>query len=129
MFASRTNWNLTPNPLAQALEERRAAGKEILDLTESNPTRCGFDYDQPAILGALAQPAVLRYEPNPRGLRTARAAVADYYRELATQGTAPSLPSAEQIVLTASTSEAYSFLFRLLCEPGDEALVPAPSYP
>ncbi|MGH9508542.1 MAG: pyridoxal phosphate-dependent aminotransferase [Terriglobales bacterium] len=130
MFASRTNWSLTPNPLAAALEKRRAAGKEILDLTESNPTRCGFDYDQPAILRALAQPAALRYEPEPRGLPLAREAVADYYRNLAARsGEGVTLPSAEQILLTASTSEAYSFVLRLLCEPGDEVLVPAPSYP
>lgn len=130
MFASRTNWNLTPNPLAVALEGRRAAGKDVLDLTESNPTRCGFDYDQEAILRALAQPAALRYEPDPRGLRSARIAVADYYRDRAAKtGALASLPSVEQIILTASTSEAYSFVLRLLCEPGDEVLVPVPSYP
>ncbi len=129
MFSSRTNWNLTPNPLAAALAERRAAGKELLDLTESNPTRCGFVYDQ-TLLHALGRPAALRYEPEPRGLRRAREAVADYYRDLATgAGTKGWCPSAEHIVLTASTSEAYSFVLRLLCEPGDEVLVPAPSYP
>ncbi|MCI0356502.1 MAG: pyridoxal phosphate-dependent aminotransferase [Acidobacteria bacterium] len=130
MFASRTNWNLTPNPLAAALEERRAAGKETLDLTESNPTRCGFDYEPQAILGAPAQPEALRYEPDSRGLRVAREAVARYYRDQAAKlGAMATLASAEHIVLTASTSEAYSFLFRLLCEPGDEVLAPAPSYP
>jgi aspartate/methionine/tyrosine aminotransferase len=129
MFATRTNWNLTPNPLAAALEERRAAGKEILGLTESNPTRCAFDYDQQAILRALNSPSALRYEPDPRGLPAARDAVAGYYREQAAKLGVASWPSAEHIVLTASTSEAYSFLFRLLCEAGDQVLVPAPSYP
>lgn len=129
MFSSRTNWNLTPNPLAAAIEERRTAGKEILDLTESNPTRCGFNYDS-QILHALSQPAALRYEPEPRGLRTAREAVATYYGDLAAGvGAKGRLPSVDDIVLTASTSEAYSFVLRLLCEPGDEVLVPAPSYP
>ncbi len=131
MFTSRTDWNLTPNRLAAALEERRSAGKDILDLTESNPTRCEFQYAQAAVLQALSQPAVLRYEPDARGLRVAREAVAGYYRDrsVAQPVAASTAPSAEDIVLTASTSEAYSFLFRLLCEAGDEVLAPAPSYP
>ncbi len=131
MFASRTNWNLTPNRLAAALEERRTAGQEVLDLTESNPTRCGFEYDQQSILGAFAEPAALRYEPDPQGLRVAREAVAGYYRARsdAQPAAASAAPSAENIVLTASSSEAYSFLFRLLCGPREEVLVPAPSYP
>lgn len=131
MFAARTAWNLAPNRLAAALAERRAAGKEVLDLTESNPTRCEFEYDQQQILRALSAPGALLYRPESCGLKSAREAVAGYYRDQAERSPARdrSAPSAESILLTASTSEAYSFLFRLLCEPGDEVLAPAPSYP
>ena len=123
MFAERTNWNLEPNRLSAALAHHRAAGKRLLDLTASNPTDCGFDYDRPAILGALADPAALAYQPNPRGLETARRAVAAYY---AARGDSVSI---HDMFLTTSTSEAYSFVFRTLCNPGDELLVPQPSYP
>lgn len=126
MFAARTGWKLAPNAFTLALEKRRAAGGEVLDLTESNPTRCGLAYDQAAILAALAQPGALDYRPDPRGLLEAREAVAAYYR-----GRAPgaAVPEPDHVFLTASTSEAYTWLFRLLCDPGDEVLVPAPSYP
>ena len=123
MFAERTNWNLEPNRLGAALAAHRAAGKPLLDLTVSNPTECGFAYDREAILEALRNPRALEYEPNPRGLASARAAVAEYY---AARGTNVSI---EDLFLTASTSEAYSFILRLLCNPGDEVLIPAPSYP
>jgi alanine-synthesizing transaminase len=122
MFAKRTGWSLEPNRLSRAIEERRREGLEILDLTESNPTRCGFEYD-PQLLAALADPRALVYEPDPRGLLAARQAVAGYYAERGAQ-VAP-----EQIFLTTSTSEAYSFVFRLLADPGDAVLVPSPSYP
>jgi aspartate/methionine/tyrosine aminotransferase len=123
MFADRTNWNLAPNRLSEALDRHRAAGKPLIDLTVSNPTECGFEYDAQAILGALSNPAALAYEPNPRGLEVARRAVANYYAE---RGSAV---RTEDIILTTSTSEAYTYVFRLLCNPGDEVLVPAPSYP
>src|SRR5258708_25541693 len=123
MFAKRTNWNLTPNRLSQALAAHRAAGKPLLDLTVSNPTECGFEYDLSAILKALSNPAALSYEPNPRGLESARRAVAGYYADRKED------VSAEDIFLTTSTSEAYSYVFRTLCDPGDELLIPAPSYP
>jgi alanine-synthesizing transaminase len=123
MFASRTNWRLEPNRLAQALEERRRKGLEILDLTESNPTRCCFEYDSSGILAAISLPRSLVYEPDPRGLSAAREAVAAYYAERGAR------VRPEQIFLTASTSEAYSFIFRLLAGAGDEILVPSPSYP
>jgi alanine-synthesizing transaminase len=123
MFAKRTNWNLAPNRLSEALAAHRAAGKPLLDLTVSNPTECGFAYDGEAILNALRNPGALKYEPNPRGLECARRAVAQYYVE---KGAAVGI---EDIILTTSTSEAYSFVFRLLCNPGDEILIPAPSYP
>jgi alanine-synthesizing transaminase len=123
MFAKRTNWNLAPNRLSEALVAHRAAGKPLLDLTASNPTECGFDYDRSAILNALSNPAALSYEPNPRGLESARRAVAGYYADHNED------VSTEDIFLTTSTSEAYSYVFRTLCNPGDELLIPSPSYP
>jgi alanine-synthesizing transaminase len=123
MFAKRTNWNLTANRLSEALASHRAMGKPLLDLTVSNPTECGFEYDGAAILDALKNPAALFYEPNPRGLEAARRAVAGYYAEREES------VSAEDIFLTTSTSEAYSYVFRTFCDPGDELLIPAPSYP
>jgi aspartate/methionine/tyrosine aminotransferase len=92
-------------------------------LTVSNPTECGFDYDGSAILKALRNPAALSYEPNPRGLESARRAVVGYYADRKED------VSAEDIFLTTSTSEAYSYVFRTLCDPGDELLIPSPSYP
>jgi alanine-synthesizing transaminase len=123
MFAKRTNWNLAPNRLSQALAAYRAAGKPLLDLTVSNPTECEFEYDRSAILNALGNPAALSYEPNPRGLESARRAVTGYYADRKEE------VSAEDIFLTTSTSEAYSYVFRMLCDPGDEVLIPSPSYP
>ncbi|HKF19974.1 MAG TPA: pyridoxal phosphate-dependent aminotransferase [Candidatus Angelobacter sp.] len=124
MFADRTHWNLSPNRLAEALARHRDGERKLLDLTASNPTECGFHYGEDAILDALQQPQALCYRPDPRGLASAREAVCDYY---AARGDSPI--AAEQILLTTSTSEAYSFVFRLLCNPGDEVLIPAPSYP
>jgi aspartate/methionine/tyrosine aminotransferase len=124
MFSRRTNWQVSPNRLTQAQEELRAAGRELLDLTESNPTRVGLHYDAQGILQSLLHPKALEYHPDAKGLLAAREAVAAYYRER--DGTAV---DPAHILLTTSTSEAYTFLFRLLCEPGDEVLVPAPSYP
>jgi alanine-synthesizing transaminase len=123
MFSDRTNWDLTPNRLSQALAAHRAAGKPLLDLTVSNPTECGFHYNAEEILQALNNPEALLYEPNPKGLETARRAVAGYYAD---RGDAVSV---EDIFLTTSTSEAYSYIFRTLCNPGDELLIPSPSYP
>jgi len=123
MFAKRTNWNLAPNRLSVALAAHRAAGKPLLDLTISNPTECGFQYDGSAILQALSNPAALCYEPNPRGLESARRAVVGYYAER------NDVVPIEDIFLTTSTSEAYSYVFRTLCNPGDELLIPSPSYP
>ena len=123
MFASRTNWNLAENRLTLALAEHRRSGRPLFDLTLSNPTECGFTYDESAILAALHSPASLRYEPAPQGLLSAREAVAAYYR----QNNANISPS--DLFLTTSTSEAYSYLFRLLCNPDDEILIPSPSYP
>lgn len=122
-FAARTDWNLEANRLSEAVSRHRAAGKPLLDLTASNPTQCGFRYNGPAILGALANAASLVYEPQAQGLMAARGAIADYY---AGRGERVAV---EDVLLTTGTSEAYSLVFRLLCNAGDEVLVPSPSYP
>ena len=123
VFSSRLKWDSAVNPLAALLAEKRRAGKSVLDLTESNPTHAGFEYPGDEILSALADPGCLRYDPAPRGLHSAREAVSEYYAQ---RGVAVD-PS--RILLTASTSEAYAYLFKLLANPGDEILVPRPSYP
>ncbi len=123
MFASRTDWSLAPNHLSGVIDERRGMGLPIIDLTESNPTRCGFSLDAPGVVAALANPRSLTYEPDPRGLLCARQAVAGYYAGRGVQ------VDPERIFLTTSTSEAYSYVFRLLTNPGDNILVPRPSYP
>ncbi len=108
---------------AAAVREARASGRLLYDLTVSNPTRCGFSYDAEALLGALGDQRALAYDPNPRGMKVAREAVAEYYAGHGAE------VSVDDLVLTTSTSESYSFLFRLLCDPGDEVLVAQPSYP
>lgn len=125
MFSNRTNWHLAPNALSRALQEVRASTQEIFDLTISNPTEAGVRPAPEAVLNALVNPAALRYDPQPRGLLEARNAVCHYYREAHRVFDL----DPERIVLTTSTSEAYSYVFRLLCNPGDEILVPKPSYP
>jgi len=125
MFARRTDWKLQENAYTRALRLRKQSGKPILDLTASNPTACGFDYDEAAILAALQSPATLEYDPDPKGIAAARAAVVAYY-----SGMNPAVRiDPENLILTTGTSEACSFLFRLLCEPGDEIVVAEPSYP
>ena len=122
MFSARTRFDLARNRLAAAVEARRRAGAPVLDLTESNPTRAGLAGPRDLLEG-LAQPSALAYEPAPFGLPAARAAVAaDYARRGFPVG-------ADRVLLTASTSEAYAFLFKLLCDPGDDLLVPRPGYP
>jgi len=123
MFSRRTDWRLTPNRFTQAQQELQAAGREVLDLTVSNPTRAELHYDAEAILQALIDPRAMDYDPQPKGLRSARAAVAGYY------GKQHDDIDPESIVLTTSTSEGYSYVFRLLCNGEDEILVPKPSYP
>jgi alanine-synthesizing transaminase len=122
-FSERTHWNLAENELTTAIRQRRASGLDLFDLTLSNPTLCGFTYDPAALLAPLHNPSALHYEPDPLGMIAARDAVARYYSDLGA-----SIPL-DRICLTTSTSEAYSFLFRLLCNPGDEVLVASPSYP
>jgi len=123
VFSSRLDWSQRPNRLSTLLAHKRQAGAAVLDLTESNPTRVGLDYPQPEILAALADPSALRYHPSPRGIDSAREAVAGYYRDRETP------ISIRDVLLTASTSEAYAYLFKLLTNPGDEILAPRPSYP
>jgi aspartate/methionine/tyrosine aminotransferase len=117
-FSKRLDWSIPRNALADAVEKRRSSGRVLCDLTESNPTVAGIEY--PPAHQLLADERVLRYEPTARGLLTAREAVSEYY-----DGSV----HPDRILLTASTSEAYSFLFKLLCDPGDQVLVPRPSYP
>jgi len=124
MFSQRTNWKLTPNRHAQAIEELRTAGTPLLDLTASNPTKCGFRYDTAAILDAFRKPEALAYDPQPRGLLPAREEVSRYYLQ-----DHRAVVDLDSIILTTSTSEAYSYVFRLLCNAHDEILVPKPSYP
>src|SRR5579871_1090274 len=124
MFSDRTNWKLSKNRLTETLELVRASDRSVTDLTTSNPTRIGLQYDASAILRSLASPKSLDYDPQPRGLAEARAAVVAYYK--ADHGVKV---DPESLILTTSTSEGYSFVFRLLCNPGDELLIPTPSYP
>ena len=124
MFAQRTNWKLTANRYTEAVEGARREGRPFLDLTISNPTECGFSYDSAGILGAFQNPNSLRYEPEAKGLLAAREEVVRYYKEDHNVAVDPGA-----LLLTTSTSEAYSYVFRLLCNPHDEILVPKPSYP
>jgi aspartate/methionine/tyrosine aminotransferase len=121
-FSRRTDWNTEESELARAHRLRVEAGLPVADLTASNPTRCGFNFD-PQLLTALTNPQALDYDPQPRGLLRAREAVCAYYAD---HGVAL---HPNQIVLATSTSEAYSFLFRLLCDPGSEILIAQPGYP
>jgi len=123
MFSRRTDWQLAPNRLTKAIEEVRTSGRALIDLTISNPTRAGIRYDANAILDSLRNECSLDYDPQPKGMPTARDAVAGYYRARSEQVDPAS------IILTSGTSEGYSYVFRLLANPGDEILVPKPSYP
>ena len=117
-YSSRLDWSASPNALSIAVEERRRSGKPIYDLTQSNPTAAGIEY--PDVSRAFANDGIMKYDPSPRGMLQVREAVSEYYCGRV---------EPDRILLTASTSEAYSYLFKLLCDPGDEILVPRPSYP
>jgi alanine-synthesizing transaminase len=123
MFSRRVPADHSVNPLSAAVDALRVRGAPLLDLTESNPKRCGFQYDTAVFLEALASPAGMLYEPHPQGLAAARNAVAGYYAEV---GTAV---DPDSLFLTTGTSEAYTLVFKLLADPGDEILVPTPGYP
>ena len=124
MFSKRTDWQLTPNRFTDAQRKLESSGGEVLDLTVSNPTRVGLHYDQ-QMFQAVLNLRALDYDPQPKGMLSARESVAAYYSE---QGKEIQLDP-ESLLLTTSTSEGYSYVFRLLCNPGDEILVPKPSYP
>ena len=123
MFSSRASWDLSPNALSVACERRRSSGSDLLDLTQSNPTNVGLAYPEAAIVQAIAQPGMLRYRPSPRGLRACREAISAWYLERDVH------VDPEHVVVTASSSEAYAYTLKLLCDPGDVVLVPRPSYP
>jgi alanine-synthesizing transaminase len=122
MVSSRLPPSLEPNALARLIQARRRAGASIADLTESNPTRVGLSYPL-ELLAPLGDKRAIEYEPQPLGLWSARAAVAADFRRRGI------VISADRVALTSSTSEAYGLLFKLLCDAGDEVLVPHPSYP
>jgi alanine-synthesizing transaminase len=123
MFSRRTAWSLATNRYTEALDDHKRAGRELLDLAASNPTTIGLTFHEDELLRSLTHRDSLTYQPAAQGLLSAREAVAAYYAEKG------SLTNAEDLVLTTSTSEAYSFVFRLLCDSGDAVLVPTPSYP
>jgi alanine-synthesizing transaminase len=118
-FSERTGWSREENRISLALVKLREAGAAVLDLARSNPTECGFRYDEDGIRQAVSSSEILRYEPDPRGLAAAREAVCAYGAHV----------EPDDLVLASGTSEGYSFLFRLLCNAGDEVLIPSPGYP
>jgi alanine-synthesizing transaminase len=122
-LSSRTAWDIAEAELATAIRARRETGLPLIDLTVSNPTQCGLSYDESAILPALIDPRAMQYDPDPRGMLFARQAVARYYSDRGVS------LDPDRVFLTTSTSEAYSYLFRLLADPGDEVLIAQPSYP
>jgi alanine-synthesizing transaminase len=121
-FSKRTGWNTEESALSRAHRERVQAGLPLADLTASNPTRCGFIYDA-HLLKPLADLRALDYDPQPLGLLRTREAVCEYYRDHGVE------VRPDRVVLTTSTSEAYSFLFKMLCDAGSEIVVPQPGYP
>ncbi len=122
-FSSRVQTDLASNDFFRAVEDKRAEKASLWDLTVSNPTLAGLEYPLAEIRAVLAEGAWQTYQPDPRGLPEARGAVAGYYRERGI------ILSPDSIVLTSGTSEAYGFLFKLLCTPGEFILYPKPSYP
>lgn len=122
-YSQRLSWSCSPNPFTQAIEKKRRAGAAILDLTVSNPTIAFSDYPHSEIRRAYGSIQSFAYEPDPAGKESTRIAIAGYYRRRNIQ------ISPSRLLATASTSEAYALLFKLFCGPGDEVLVPVPSYP
>lgn len=124
MFTSRFNFSMTPNRWTRALREARSEGRALLDLAVSNPTSAGFAWDGDVLARALTGGAITSYKPSSRGNLEARQAVADFYAQTHRVTVAP-----ERIHLTASTSEAYGWILKLLCDAGDNIVMPTPSYP
>lgn len=123
MFSKRVNYTTEENKISKLLKEKKSSGVTVLDLMESNPTNARFAYDEDGILNSISKPDSLKYAPLPKGLKQAREAVAGYYKEKNIE------INPENIFLTSGTSEAYSFIFKLITNPDDEVLVPAPGYP
>lgn len=123
MFSQRSHYDPSPNALSRLIAEKRAAGAPLIDLTAANPTAAGIVYDNSAILDALSQPDCLVYAPDPRGLSSARRAVAGYYAAIGV----PVDPGA--VFLTPGTSDGYAAVLTLLADPGEEILIPEPGYP
>ena len=123
MFSKRFNYDIEDNKLSSLLKKKKSEGNIVLDLTESNPTSADFIYDETYILKSISQPDSLKYIPNPKGIQTAREAISHYYKEKNIN------VNTDNIFLTSSTSEAYSFIFKLLTDPYDEILIPRPGYP
>lgn len=129
MFSARfSRTSHEPSPLWEAKAALESGGGRILDLTLGNPTAAGIAYP-PGLPASLGRPSILRYHPDPRGHLEARTAISGYYRNLRTADGKERVIHPEDLILTSSTSEAYSFLFKLLCDPGDEVLIPTPTYP
>jgi len=122
-FSRRTGWDLRESNFAETIRRARSEGRELLDLTVSNPTVCRFIYDAEAILAPLSDRRALTYDPNSRGMLSARESVAGYYADHGAS------VDPDSLILTTSTSEGYGYLFRLLCDAGDEILIAQPSYP
>jgi alanine-synthesizing transaminase len=123
MFSNKLDYNTEENKLSKLLSDKKKSGVKLLDLTESNPTKAGFDYQKEKILESIAHPDSLLYNPNPKGLLSARTAIKNYYNDFGID------VNVENIFLTSATSEAYSFVFKLLTDPFDEILIPSPGYP
>ena len=123
MFSKRFFWETGTNTLGRLIEKKRCQERKVYDLTQSNPTAAGLTYPKTAIMGSLSSEAALTYAPDPRGLATAREAIAGYYAEIGRS------IDPQDLFLTANTSEAYAMLFKLLADPGDEILIPCPGYP
>src|SRR3989338_8498148 len=123
MFSSRTNWDLSPNHFFIRRRALEKSGIRLIDLSESNPTHCQFHYLEKGLLNAFSESGNLSYDPDPKGLLTARETICHYYKEHGVQA------AVERISLISGTSEAYHFLFRLLLNPGERVLAPRPSYP
>ena len=123
MFSSRLKWTPSTNRITRCIDDLKSSGITLTDLTGTNPTTAGFEMDAAAVCHAVSHPAILEYAPDPRGLISARRAIVEYYRRYGRE------IDPETVFLTASTSESYSFLFKLLCDPGDRVLIPRPSYP
>jgi alanine-synthesizing transaminase len=123
MFSKRFNYNIEENKISKLLKQKKSAGIEVLDLTESNPTKVHLEYNELDILKSISHPDSMKYNPNPKGIQTAREAISNYYKEKNVK------VNENDIFLTSGTSEAYSFVLKLLTDPYDEILIPRPGYP